>query len=187
MNEDEAVILARYVRALCPQQKFDEYTPDAWYDLLQDYDLQACKQAAIELGRRQPFIAPAEIIEEVRHARAGRLDYFQYEPDPNETSRQFTRNLRAQIADTLDGYRPPALTHAGSPRPVLELTASVGHNVPEAWEPPATRIRSALDIACPNPNCRAAVHKPCKTPSGRRMAGYHGTRVDAAKVAKGAA
>ncbi|MET8624571.1 hypothetical protein ABZW30_12575 [Kitasatospora sp. NPDC004669] len=183
MNPAETVILARYVRALCPQQRFDEYTPDAWYDLLRDYELQDCKDAAVEIARRQPWIAPAEIIAEVKRARTGRLDYFQYEPTPGETGAQFTHNLRAQIADVIDGHRPPALPYVGSPRPVLELTAGVGHDVPETWETSTTRVRSALDISCPNPACQAAAHKPCKTPSGKRLAGYHGSRTDAAKAA----
>ncbi|WP_369183307.1 hypothetical protein [Streptomyces sp. Y1] len=182
MNPAETVLLARYVRALCPQQKFDEYTPDAWHDVLGDYELQDCKQAAAEIARRQPWIAPAEIIDEVRRTRNGRLDYFQYEPTPGETGAEFTRNLRTQVAATIDGHRPPQLPYVGSSRPVLELTVGVGRDVPEPWET-TTRIRSALDIVCPNPNCRAAARKPCRTPSGRRMAGYHGTRTDAARAA----
>ncbi|MFB7910152.1 hypothetical protein ACFC1T_27320 [Kitasatospora sp. NPDC056076] len=182
MNRDEAVALARYVHALCPQQRFDEYTPDVWGDVLVDIAFEDGKQAAVEIARRQPWIAPAEIITEVRRARTGRLDYFQYEPAPGETGVEFTRNLRAQIAATVDGHRPAALPYAGVPRPVLELTAGVGHDVPEPWET-TTRIRSALDIACPNGACRAAAHKPCRTPSGKRLAGYHGSRTDAAQAA----
>ncbi|MGA5820896.1 zinc finger domain-containing protein [Kitasatospora sp. NPDC094028] len=182
MNHTEAVILVRYVRALCPQQRFDEYSPDAWHDLLGDYELDACKEAVIEIARRQPWIAPAEIITEVKRARTSKLDYFRYEPNPGETSAQFTRNLRAQIAAVINGSRPPELPNVGFPRPVLELTA--GRDIPEAWETSTTtRVRSARDVSCPNPNCRADVHKPCKTPSGRRMAGYHGTRVDAVNSA----
>ncbi|MFD7416827.1 hypothetical protein [Kitasatospora purpeofusca] len=184
MNNLEAVALARYVRALCPQQKFDEYTPDAWHDVLGDYDLQDCKQAAAEIARRQPWIAPAEIIEEVKHLRRGRLDYFQYEPDPDETAAQFTRNLKAQIAQVMDGQRPPALEYAGSPRPVLELAAGVGHDVPTT-DRPQTRLRSALDVRCPK--CHADRHKPCKAPSGRRLDGLHGSRKDALHDAQGAA
>jgi len=30
MNEIELAKLLRFVHALCPAQKFDEYTPDAW-------------------------------------------------------------------------------------------------------------------------------------------------------------
>ena len=51
MTPEEVVVLARYVRALCPQQKFDEYTPDAWHDLLGDLSLADCRQAAETLAR----------------------------------------------------------------------------------------------------------------------------------------
>ncbi|MER5350637.1 hypothetical protein ABT093_09930 [Kitasatospora sp. NPDC002551] len=184
MNEAEAVALARYVHAVCPQQKFDEYTPDAWSEVLAGYEFADCKQAVIEIARRQPWIAPAEIIDEVKRLRAGRLDYFQYEPDPDETSAQFTRNLKAQIAQVMDGHRPPALEYAGTPRPVLELAAGVGHNAPTA-DRPQTRLRSALDVRCPR--CSAGRHKPCTAPSGRRLAGFHGSRQDALHNAQGAA
>ncbi|MFB7672898.1 hypothetical protein ACFC26_15970 [Kitasatospora purpeofusca] len=189
MNELEAVALARYVRALCPQQKFDEYTPDAWHDVLGDYDLQDCKQAAADIARRQPWIAPAEIIDEVKRNRNGRLERFQYEPGhPDETSLQSTLRRRAQIADVINGLRPPEIPWIGVPRPTLELAAGVGREIPEEWEKPVTtRVRSALDVRCPNPACQADVHKPCTTPSGRRMTGYHGTRMDALKTGRGVA
>jgi hypothetical protein len=125
MNELEAVKLARYVRALCPQQKFDEYTADAWGDVLARYDFEDCKAAAAELGQRQPFIAPAEIIAEVRKHRRTRLQNFQYEPEPGDDNpREYLRRLRAQIADVADGHRPAALP-AGAGDAPAELLADV--------------------------------------------------------------
>lgn len=73
MNRQEAVALARYVKACCPQQAIDEYTPDAWHDLLGDLDLDACRHAAARVARRQPFVAPAEIRAEVKAERRDRL------------------------------------------------------------------------------------------------------------------
>lgn len=174
MNELEAVQLARYVRALCPQQKFDEYTADVWGDVLEDYDFEACKRAAITLGRKQPFIAPAEIIAEVRRGRTERLNDFQYEPDPDETPEQYLANRRAQIAAVAIGHRPPALALPGhSPRP-LEL-ASIGRVPAEATPQPANGPRSAR---CPR--CGAEPGKPCQTTfRGKPMSDVHGSRVDA--------
>ena len=100
-------MLARYVRALCPQQKFDEYTADVWGDVLADYDFEACKKAAVDLGRKQTFIAPSEIIAEVQRGRTERLNDFQYEPDPDETPEQYLANRRAQIAAVAAGHRAP--------------------------------------------------------------------------------
>jgi hypothetical protein len=180
VTEEEAVALARYVHALCPQQRFDEYTPDVWGDVLADYEFADCKQAAIEIARRQPWIAPAEIIAEVKRARTRRLDYFQYEPEPDETSRQFTLRLRDQIADVVNGQRRPELPYAGSLRPIAELTA--GRTVPDAWETTTTtRVHSAYAVRCPH--CGADPRRPCHAPSGRRLDGYHGSRMDAAKEA----
>src|SRR5690606_20849845 len=70
MTSEEAVILVAYVRACCPQQKFDEYTPDAWHDLLGDLTLNDCRAAARTIAQRQPFVAPAEIRAEVARIRA---------------------------------------------------------------------------------------------------------------------
>lgn len=63
-------MLTRYVKACCPQQAIDEYTADAWHDLLEDVTFDEAKQAVIAVARRQPFVAPAEIISEVRFTRS---------------------------------------------------------------------------------------------------------------------
>src|ERR1700733_6921588 len=34
VTEEEPLVLTRYVKACCPQQAFDRYTPDAWPGLL---------------------------------------------------------------------------------------------------------------------------------------------------------
>lgn len=47
----------------------DEYTPDAWHDLLGDLDLADCRAAVAAVAKRQPFVAPAEIIAEIRRAK----------------------------------------------------------------------------------------------------------------------
>lgn len=75
MTPSEAVMLTEYVRQACPQQArtMGEYTPDAWFDLLEDLDFADCKAATVAVARRQPFVAPAEIRAEVRRARAERL------------------------------------------------------------------------------------------------------------------
>lgn len=74
MNHTEAVILCRYVRAACPQQKLDEFTPDVWAELLAGIRFEDAKTAATNIARRQPFVAPAEIITEVKKIRADRCN-----------------------------------------------------------------------------------------------------------------
>lgn len=68
----ETVTLVAYVNACCPQQAMDEFTPDVWHDLLGHLDLADCRAAVIALGRRQPFIAPSEIIREIADRRSAR-------------------------------------------------------------------------------------------------------------------
>lgn len=80
MNRPEAVILCRYVKAICPQQAMDEYTPEAWYDLLGDLRLEDCREAARNVGQGQPFIAPAEIRTEVKRIRAERIARASFDP-----------------------------------------------------------------------------------------------------------
>ena len=47
MTPHETLLLTRYVKACCPQQAIDEYTPDAWHDLLGDLSLADCRAAVV--------------------------------------------------------------------------------------------------------------------------------------------
>lgn len=81
MNPAESLALTRFVRAACPQQKLDEYTPDAWHELLADLTFADCKTAVVALGKQQPFISPAEIRAEVRRRRNERCRADMTDPD----------------------------------------------------------------------------------------------------------
>lgn len=167
MNSREAVMLVRYVRALCPSQKIDEFTPDAWGDVLADYELDDCRAACVALASRQPFIAPAEIITEVRKARRARLENFIYEPPALETNEEFLDNYRAQIAAVASGAVPaptqrPALT--GDPHEsVAKVIKGFGQTIPGDDAPP--RRYGPLGVHCPN--CYSPIGRPCRTPHGR--------------------
>lgn len=76
MTNAEAVILCRFAKACCPQQQFDAYTPDAWFELLGDLRFEDCKEALTRVVKRQPFVSPAEIRDEVKAVRADRLKQF---------------------------------------------------------------------------------------------------------------
>lgn len=120
MTPDETVILARYVRALCPQQKFDEYTPDAWHDVLRDFTLPEARTAAATIAGRQPFVSPGEIATEARKQRRAlvTLDAETEPPaaDPNNVP-LYLRQLRTHRRNVATGHVPaiPAL-----PAPVSE-------------------------------------------------------------------
>lgn len=81
MNHAEAVTLCRVVAAYCPQQHFDEWTPDSWHDLLGDLRFDDAKEAAADIARSQPFCAPAEIRARVRIIRDQRIAHTPL-PDP---------------------------------------------------------------------------------------------------------
>jgi hypothetical protein len=103
MTPTEAVLLCRYVKAACPQQHIDEYTPDAWGDLLGDLRFADAKEAARNLGQRQHFIDPADIRAEVRRIRNRRIDQHPpVEPPPDLDPQQqlaWTRAIARRIGD----------------------------------------------------------------------------------------
>lgn len=169
MNSRETVQLVRYVRALCPSQKIDEFTPDAWYDLLAGYGLADCQAACKRLAVRQPFIAPSEIIDEVRKDRRERLANFAYDPPSAERDPEYLERLRGQLRAVASGAVPapteaPMLT--GPPHDdVIEHLAAIGRAVP--GDGPARRPGSR-GVECPT--CSALIGRDCKTPGGSRRA-----------------
>ena len=166
MNSREAVLLVRYVRALCPSQKIDEFTPDAWFDILAAYDLDACRSACAALAHRQPFIAPSEIITEVRRERRARLENFAYEPPPVEQDPRYIQRLRGQLRAVASGEVPAPTTApmlAGGPHDdVVDRLAGVGRNIP------AEEIRRPGSLGVECTRCRARIGRPCTTPRGKR-------------------
>lgn len=78
MNQTEAVLLCRYAKGMCPAQAIDEYTPDAWAEVLYDITLEEAK-AAIRDGireRRWRFIDVADVVSSVRSVRMDRLNVY---------------------------------------------------------------------------------------------------------------
>lgn len=109
MNNQETVKLTRLVKAVCPQQAMDEYTADAWCELLADLRMEDCTEAVKALGQTQPFIAPSEVRAQVRKIRAERIERTELpapHPDltPLETI-EWLRETRKAIADGT--YTPP--------------------------------------------------------------------------------
>ena len=106
MNATQALVLTRLVRGACPSQKFDEYTPDVWFEMLADLQFDDARQAVIELGKRQTFISPAEIRARIQSVRDTRIrDAFVDVPaadaDPDDVGLWLAsvRAVNARIAD----------------------------------------------------------------------------------------
>lgn len=135
MNHEEAVYLTRYVAACCPQQAIDEYTPDAWHDLLGDLDLAGCKEAAAAIGKRQPFVAPAEIRAEVRRLREDRL------------RRTLLPAPSPELADEPGRYRQALAAGIRRIADGMSVRKAIGPG-PLAGEPPAAwrEVREAMAV-----------------------------------------
>jgi hypothetical protein len=189
MTPQETVILARYVKALCPQQAFDSHTPDAWHDVLGAYRLDDARQAAANLAARQPFISPGEIVPEIRRIRDSRIgsDQPAYEPPPEgETGAQYIARRRQQLAAIGDGREKPIPVGALTGGPAPEVAERLRHMLARVGEMPdhirqqitadtggvygAAKARfPELVVDCPRADCRAHRGRPCHTPRGREM------------------
>lgn len=174
MTPDETVMLARYVRALCPQQKFDEYTPDAWHDVLGDYALLECRSAAAEMAGRQPFVSPAEIIGVIRRRRTDNARDIQGpglpaavpDADPDDIQ-AYLAAVRAQRTRAADGIEL-------KPRDMKALLSGVGQHVPDT-DPK----EGPLSVPCSH--CGAKKLHGCRSGNGRRLNVFHPSRIEAAR------
>ena len=121
MTPTEVVELTAFVSQASPSQKIDEFTSDAWYDLLDDIPFADGLAAAKRVARRQPYIAPADIRAEVRIIRRERLDHADssYTPPVGEQSfSEYQRGLLRHRRAVGDGAEIPApLRLAAVPKP----------------------------------------------------------------------
>lgn len=136
MNRTEAVQLCRLVKALCPSQAIDQYTPEAWALVLAhvDYDdaklaVQQLSSLELEPGKAR-YIDPGHIIGQVRRIRAKRIDdHGPIDPPAGLNAGEYLHWLR-NATNAIAGGRPPAGVAlrdnpAGQER-IRQLTASVG-------------------------------------------------------------
>lgn len=132
MNATDAVRLCRLVRALCPSQQMDTYTPDAWSALLGGYDYADAKQAVLEICAlplepgRSRYVEPGHIIATIHGTRRKRLAEVSMPTPPSGLDAagyvDWMRDQRAQIAA---GYTPaPDPKHPLEPGRVRELLAA---------------------------------------------------------------
>lgn len=178
MTPREAVLLTRYVKACCPQQQVDEYTPDAWHDLLGDLDLDECRQAAAAIARRQPFVAPAEIRAEVRRLRDDRISRLPL-PAPSPDEAVDPRVYRDRLAEIVQ--------RAGDGRmPFKAITAGRGAEPSDEFKAARSTADNdrvlAQTVACPVEWCPARVGEPCRpSPTQDPMPTFHPSRLQVAR------
>lgn len=148
MTGEETTVLTRLIKAMCPQQAMDEFTADAWHDLLSDLDFDECRAAMVAIGKRQPFIAPAEIRAEVRRVRDERLARVALPappPDATDEPGRYKRIIRSnvqRIADARDIRN--ALPPGG---PVLREPPTEWHEAREAMKPHSQAARTPQEKA----------------------------------------
>lgn len=173
MNSQEAAALCRYTKACCPQQKFDEWTPDAWFDLLGDVPFQVAKAAVVEVAKRQPFVSPAEIRAQVgaTHRRvAAEVGHvtppWQLAEEPAREQR-WLKDYRAAIAsgESPDTATARANHFAGLPTESEPLAIESGADVESAID----QLRSALTSSRRTPVPQVTRRTPARWAADRGL------------------
>jgi hypothetical protein len=137
----------------------------AWHTILADITFDAAKQAvAAHYAVETRWIMPADIRNAVTKNRADTASDFQGagltaeipDADPDDVP-AYLAAVRQQRTRAADGLKP---------RPVKELLATVGHDIPR--EVAAVRRPGPLGITCPT--CRAPIGHACRSDRGRERA-----------------
>ncbi len=134
MSNAEAVLLCRYAKAACPQQAFDQYTPDAWGDLLGDLRFEDCKEALRNIVQRQPFVAPAEIRSEVKRVRGKRIADYGPLPNPPYGTDYDQAEYRAYLGDLMRRIGDGEIVTAGDEQPFGEIKRDVVRELGKAGQ-----------------------------------------------------
>lgn len=183
MTEEEVVVIARYVRAVCPQQRLDEFTADAWFDFLYPYSVDETRTAiAAHLRRGNAFISIGEIIREIRKAREDRLARHTEALPPTgaHDDASYRRALLTERTAVAEGRMQPSGVPAlppGSETPEYEgrgraLLRQVGRE----------SLSRRPEFAAPCPHCRAHSGQPCTNGHGDRRRDAHPTRIEASRA-----
>ncbi|MEV8042412.1 hypothetical protein AB0P02_01025 [Streptomyces griseoluteus] len=144
MNSQEATALCAYVHQLCPQQRFNEHTPDVWGDVLGPYTLEDARAAVVAVASRQPFVSPAEIITEIKARRAERIELANIvvDGDPAHTGAESAAALREIIRAAGDGLTGPSSIRASlGTADRLALPPGADHG---PYEGRAAAVRAAI-------------------------------------------
>lgn len=184
----ETLTLVRLVASLCPAMRVEEHTAEAWHLVIGDIDAEDAVAAVRAIAARKPFIAPADIVEQVAAIRARRLDAANhvFEPRPDETPEQQAERLRDERRAAASNVIPfrPRLQLAAPAGPV-QLPASIAKLVGDVR---AARDHPALKIRCPWEACHAPAGRWCEKHGGdgrgkRPVTGFlHPSRVEAARA-----
>ena len=141
MSPEETVALCRLVKAVCPSQALDQYTPDAWALILRHIDYNDAKQAVIDIASRplEPgksrYIEPGHIIAQVKRIRAQRLaDHGPLIPPPglDGTTEYLAWIRQASAVVASGGSLPKQPAVAADPGRSAAVIASIRDALPTA-------------------------------------------------------
>lgn len=181
MNPDEAAELLGHCAAF-DNRKPSAAAATAWAAALHDVPLDADAKAAVAAYYSTPpkdpdqrlWILPHHVRTLRTKIRSQRLEGFQYEPLPGETTPQYLARYRGQVQAVASGRAVVGLggqpVLKGGPAPEVRAAieaGGVGRTVPATDEEAAAaaaRRAGPLGVVCPT--CSAAVGRPCKTPGG---------------------
>jgi hypothetical protein len=139
VNQSEAIMICRLVKAACPSQAVDTYSPDAWAFMLDDIDYDDAKAAVRYLGRldlepgKSRYIEPGHVIAQVKRIRAKRIDdYGPVDPPAGLEPSEYLGWLRATNDAIASGRAPERKqlpTNANGVRRFAALTDGIGRDV----------------------------------------------------------
>ena len=150
MKATEVVKIIGIIRTLCPTQKLDEHTPEAWELVLDDirYDDAAIAVRTLyrERGNDQEWggrrIEADDIIREVKRMRARRIDENPLPPPPRNDMTPveyiaWRRQITKQIADG-NPPPPPAALPQRDMSGIAAVTAALRDHTTDATEEQAS-------------------------------------------------
>ena len=137
MTPNETISLCRLVKAICPSQALDQYTPDAWHMILGNLEYADAKLAVTQIASldlepgKARYIEPGHIIAAVKRIRAKRLDeYGPVDPPAGLNPTEYLAWLRTTNHQIASGHAPQR--HQLTPNPdgqarLQALTQNVGN------------------------------------------------------------
>ncbi|MFJ5151422.1 hypothetical protein ACIQCF_07505 [Streptomyces sp. NPDC088353] len=183
MTEDEVVIITRYVRAVCPQQRIDEYTSDAWYDYLAPYSVDETRTAiAAHIAKGNAFISIGEIVAQIRRARNDRLSrHTEAEPPHGDFGdASYKTALLDERKAIADGRTDPIVVPALPPGEQPAMYEGRGRALLHSVGREAVSRRPEFTAACPY--CLAPPGQPCADGRGQRRRDAHPSRIEASRA-----
>lgn len=142
MNRTETVLLLRKIRAYKPAQTMDEYTPDAWQEVLAHVPFTDAMSVIQELSREMPWIGVDDVAQRAKAITSRRINDGEADlvpppdlatPEQVEAYQDWLKGARARLAagETAQQINEAAGLGPGRLKPrELEAFGLLGKKVP---------------------------------------------------------